>query len=212
MMSGLIKFPNPYLAGDCEILHIGGELSPDNLINAYKKGIFPWYSEYDPVLWWCPLVRHLLFTDNFRIPKSIRKNIRKKGYSITFNKHFNTVIKKCAEVKRNGQHETWITNDMIDAYIKLHKLGYAYSIEVWQNKGIVGGLYGLQIGNYACGESMFHETDNASDAALIKLLQTAEEKNIGFIDCQVTSDHIFRYGAAQVTREFFLNLLYRELS
>ncbi|WP_083816887.1 hypothetical protein [Flexistipes sinusarabici] len=96
--------------------------------------------------------------------------------------------------------------------MKLHKLGYAYSIEVWQNKDIVGGLYGLQIGNYVCGESMFHEADNASDAALIKLLQTAHEKNIGFIDCQVTSDHIFRYGAAQVTREFFLNLLYRELA
>jgi leucyl/phenylalanyl-tRNA--protein transferase len=197
-------FPDTALAEPDGLLAIGGDLSVDRLLLAYQSGIFPWFSEEDPILWYAPHERCVIFPDRVKVSKSMRKIINSDAFEITVNKSFTEVILNCATVPRLGQDGTWITNDMQNAYINLHKRGIAHSIEVWQKDVLVGGLYGVKIGNVFCGESMFSKVSNASKVALIHLAT-----NMGFelIDCQLPNDHLMSMGAEMISREEYLKIL-----
>lgn len=191
------------------LLALGGDLSVDRLVTAYKKGIFPWYSDDQPIMWFSPDPRMVLFPDELKISKSMRQVLRKKGFNVTFNTDFKGVIKNCANINRNNQEGTWITTDMQNAYIKLHALGYAKSVEVWENEELVGGLYGIWLAdkNIFCGESMFAKVSNASKYGFIKLIQWLQEKEVRLIDCQVYTDHLASLGAREISREEFMKFL-----
>ncbi|WP_298782001.1 leucyl/phenylalanyl-tRNA--protein transferase [uncultured Polaribacter sp.] len=199
-----IEFP-PYNFTTKEgIIALGGDLSTERLIYAYKNGIFPWFSEDDPIVWYCPHERMVLFPDDLKISKSMQKIIKKNEFTITENTTFEEVIYNCKSIDRNDGLGTWITDDMQQAYINLHKKGIAKSIEIWQNKKLVGGLYGLEINNIFCGESMFSKISNASKLAFIYLVKN---KNYKLIDCQVYNDHLASLGAKEIDRNLFLNIL-----
>ena len=197
-------FPDTALAELDGLLAIGGDLSVDRLLLAYQSGIFPWFSEDDPILWYAPHERCVIFPDRVKISKSMRKIINSDAFEITVNKSFTEVILNCATVPRFGQDGTWITNDMQNAYINLHERGIAHSIEIWQEQALVGGLYGIKIGEVFCGESMFSKVSNASKFALIHLAT-----NMGFelIDCQLPNDHLMSMGAEMISREEYLKIL-----
>lgn len=199
-----IIFPNPELAEDDGLLAIGGDLSIERLLTAYYNGIFPWFSEDDPILWYSPPQRFVLYPQKIRISKSMKKIIKENIFQITINKAFPEVITNCAKSKRKEQDGTWITGEMQQAYIDLHKAGFAYSVEAWQNKKLVGGLYGLLINGVFCGESMFSEVSNASKAALIWLVQNLE---LRLVDCQVYTQHLESLGAELIDRKDFLEIL-----
>lgn len=197
-------FPNPSLAEEDGLLAIGGDLSSERLILAYQNGIFPWFNEETPILWYSPHERLVLFPEEIKISKSMRQIINSQKFKITFNTAFKEVIRACAEMKRDGQDGTWITQDMQQAYIQLHDLGFAHSIEVWQNKELVGGLYGVLVNRVFCGESMFSKQSNTSKLALIWLCQNA---NIKLIDCQIYSEHLEKLGAKLISRAEFMDYL-----
>lgn len=197
-------FPPPELADDDGLLAVGGNLSPQRLINAYSQGIFPWYSDETPILWYSPHERFVLFPDKVKISKSMRQVIRSNQFSITLNKAFPDVIRECSAKARKDQDGTWITQDMQDAYIRLHNLGKAHSIEVWNELELVGGLYGVSTGKVFCGESMFSHTSNVSKLALIWLCQT---QGYHLIDCQIESEHLKSLGAELISREEYLKFL-----
>lgn len=197
-------FPPPELADDDGLLAVGGNLSPQRLINAYNQGIFPWYSDETPILWYSPHERFVLFPDKVKISKSMRQVIHSNQFSITLNKAFPDVIRECSAKARKDQDGTWITQDMQDAYIRLHNLGKAHSIEVWNKLELVGGLYGVSTGNVFCGESMFSHTSNVSKLALIWLCQT---QGYHLIDCQIESEHLKSLGAELISREEYLKFL-----
>jgi leucyl/phenylalanyl-tRNA--protein transferase len=197
-------FPNTALAEPDGLLAIGGDLSVDRLLLAYQSGIFPWFSEDDPILWYAPHERCVIFPDRINISKSMRKIIKSEFFQITTNQSFEEVILNCATVPRIGQDGTWITNDMQNAYINLHEKGIAHSIEVWENQVLVGGLYGIKIGKVFCGESMFSKVSNASKFALIHL---ATNMDIELIDCQIPNDHLMSLGAEMISREAYLDML-----
>lgn len=197
-------FPNPALAEEDGLLAVGADLSPERLILAYQNGIFPWYNEETPILWYSPHERFVLLPEEIKISKSMRQIINSQKFKITFNTAFKEVISACAEMKREGQDGTWITQEMQQAYIKLHELGFAHSIEVWQNKDLVGGLYGVLVNRVFCGESMFSKQSNTSKLALIWLCQNA---NIQLIDCQIYSEHLEKLGAKLISREEFMHYL-----
>lgn len=200
-----IKFPDVNEATQDGLLAIGGDLSPERLLLAYSKGIFPWYEKDAPILWWSPDPRFVLFPEKLKVSKSMRQVMRNRNYKVTVNKDFKSVIQECSIVKRNGQEGTWITNPMIDAYIKLHELGYAKSIEVWNDNILVGGFYGVDIGNGVfCGESMFAKESNASKVAFISFIQNTNYK---LIDCQIYTNHLASLGAEEVSRDVFLEYL-----
>lgn len=200
-----IKFPNIALASKDGLLAIGGDLSVERLILAYKSGIFPWFDKDDPVLWWSPDPRFVLFPEKLRISKSMKKVLGSAEFEITLNTDFPAVISACAEIKRNGQDGTWITNEMINAYHELYKLGYVKSVEVWQNGQLVAGLYGIDLGNGVfCGESMFTKVSNASKAGFISFIQNT---NYRLIDCQVFTNHLESLGAEEISRKSFMHLL-----
>lgn len=200
-----IKFPDVNKATKDGLLAIGGDLSVERLVHAYKHGIFPWYSEGEPILWWSPNPRFVLFPENLKISKSMRQILRNKDFTVTVNKAFKEVITECSKVKRNGQGGTWITNGMIEAYSKLHELGYATSVEVWKNNNLVGGLYGVDLNNGVfCGESMFSKVNNASKVAFITFIQNTDYK---LIDCQVYTNHLESLGAEEIPRDVFLENL-----
>ena len=199
-----IEFPPYEFTTDDGIIALGGDLSEERLVFAYKNGIFPWFSEGDPIIWYCPYKRMVLYPNEIRISKSMQKIINKNEFVITENKAFEEVIYNCKNINRNDGFGTWITDDMEQAYINLHKKGIAKSIEVWLNDELVGGLYGLEINNVFCGESMFSKVSNTSKLAFIHLVN---HKNYSLIDCQVYNDHLASLGAKEIDRSLFLEIL-----
>lgn len=202
--SEIIKFPKASLADEDGLLAIGGDLRIDRLLEAYSVGIFPWYSENSPILWYAPPERFVLYPDDINVSKSMKKIMRSMQFTITFNQVFDQVIESCAEIQRKDQDGTWIVDEMKSAYISLHQEGYANSIEVWENGNLVGGLYGILVGKIFCGESMFSKVSNASKAALIFLAQNFD---LELIDCQVYSDHLSLFGAKLISRTDFSRIL-----
>ena len=200
-----IQFPDVSEASPEGVLAIGGDLSVERLILAYKTGIFPWFDDAEPIVWWSPDPRFVLFPEKLKVSKSMRQVLRNSDFEVTVNKNFKSVITECAKMKRDGQAGTWITQHMIDAYIELHKQGYAKSIEVWQNDKLVAGLYGVDLNNGVfCGESMFTKVSNASKVGFITFIQ---HTNYKLIDCQVYTNHLESLGAEEVDREVFLSYL-----
>jgi len=199
-----IWFPDVELADEDGLLAVGGDLSSERLVKAYQSGIFPWFSEDSPILWYAPHERFVLFPDKLKLSKSMRKVLNAGKFKVTYDTAFADVIRACANISRDDQLGTWITNDMQKAYIQLFELGYAHSIEVWENEHLVGGLYGLEINSIFCGESMFSKVSNASKAALICLCQ---EERYKLIDCQIHSDHLESLGAEFISAKQFLHFL-----
>jgi len=202
-----LEFPHPSLASEEGILAIGGDLSTKRLIAAYQKGIFPWFCEGEPILWYSPSWRMVLAPRHFTPSKSLRQTIRKGSFTVTFNQKFKEVIYNCKSIDRQDGLGTWITNDMEQAYIELHKLGIAKSVEVWQNETLVGGLYGVDLGNVFCGESMFSKVSNASKIAFAWLNDYLLKNNYDLLDCQVHNEHLESLGAYEIPRQEYLDLL-----
>ncbi|WP_295770700.1 leucyl/phenylalanyl-tRNA--protein transferase [uncultured Mucilaginibacter sp.] len=199
-----IIFPKPELAEEDGLLAVGGDLSAERLLLAYRHGIFPWYSNDTPILWYSPHERFVLYPDELRVSKSMRQVLRSGKFKATSNTAFENVIEECSAVPRAGQDGTWITEEMKTAYIGLHNLGYAHSYEIWQDDTLVGGLYGVKAGKVFCGESMFSKVSNASKAALITLCTTAAFE---LIDCQVHTEHLESMGARFISRQEYLDVL-----
>lgn len=195
-------FPNPNLANEDGIVAFGGDLNPLRLISAYQSGIFPWYSKDDPILWWSPNPRLIMELDDFKLSRSLKKSIKKFEYKMDTN--FTEVMKKCATTCRPNQHGTWIQDDLIKSFEELHNMGIAHSIETYQDGKLVGGLYGLAVGNLFCGESMFSHISDASKSAYAVLVKHLKEWGYDFIDCQVPTAHLTSLGAKEVSRETFL--------
>ena len=200
-------FPDPALAEENGLLAIGGDLQPERLISAYQNGIFPWFSEGEPVCWFSPHERCVIFPDAIKISKSMQKLFNEGIFKFTTNAAFGKVIEHCSNVERKGQDGTWISGEMKSAYTLLHKMGVAHSVEVWQNNNIAGGLYGVVINNVFCGESMFSLVSNASKAALIWLCS----RNYKLIDCQIPNDHLFSMGAEMISRNDFMKILQQKM-
>jgi leucyl/phenylalanyl-tRNA--protein transferase len=205
-LSDDLIFPPVDLAEPDGLLAYGGDLTKDRLLLAYSKGIFPWYDE-PPILWWCPDPRFVLFPDELKISASMKQVLKKGIFTITINKDFRSVISACRQVPRPGQDGTWISRDVIKAYTALHEAGYAHSVECWQHDQLVGGFYGIQLGNCFFGESMFAHVSNASKAAFITFVQYAADKGLALIDCQVYTDHLASLGAKMISREDFLTII-----
>ena len=202
-----LEFPHPCYANEDGILGVGGDLSIDRLLLAYSNGIFPWFNEEDPIIWWSPDPRMVLFPDNLKISKSMRQVIKKNTFEIRYDTAFEKVMRACSTVPREGQDGTWITDDILQAYIALHKAGFAHSVEAWQDGELVGGLYGVSLGNCFFGESMFAKRSNASKAAFIDLVQNLKVRGFNLIDCQVYTPHLESLGASEIPRENFLEIL-----
>ena len=200
-------FPPVQEASSEGILAYGGDLSPERLLLAYQNGIFPWFEGHQPILWWSPNPRMVLYLEELIVSKSMRNVLNRKTFEITFNKNFREVISNCQTIKRDGQYGTWISNDMIEAYCKLHKLGIAKSVEVWQEGVLVGGLYGIDLGHVFCGESMFSKVSNASKVAFITLVAQLKREGYRLLDCQVYNDHLASLGCREIEREVFMGIL-----
>lgn len=183
---------------------MGGDLSPGRLLLAYSQGIFPWYSDTKPILWWSPDPRLVLFPDELKIANSLRRVIKKNIFEVTFDRAFRRVIQACADVRTSVGDGTWITGEMVEAYVRLHELGYAHSFESWHEGQLVGGLYGVALGRVFFGESMFAAKTDASKVALVRMVQLLREWDFEFVDCQTTTEHLKRFGAREITREEFL--------
>lgn len=200
-----IEFPDVSEATIDGLLAVGGDLSSERLVHAYSSGIFPWFDDREPLMWWSPDPRFVLFPKELKVSKSMKQVLKKKSFTVTENKAFRAVIENCAISKREGQSGTWITDAMKEAYIKLHKLGYAKSIEVWQNDDLVGGLYGIDLKKKVfCGESMFAKVSNASKVGFITFVQNSDYK---LIDCQLHTEHLESLGGRHISRLEFLKLL-----
>ena len=210
-LSKELFFPPVSEANSDGILAIGGDLSPERLQLAYKSGIFPWFEEGEPVFWWSPNPRMVLFLDELVVSKSMRNILNRNIFKVTFNQNFRAVISNCQKIKREGQNGTWITNDMMEAYCKLHELGIAKSVEVWQNEELVGGLYGIDLGHFFCGESMFSKVPNASKVAFITLANQLKKDNYNLLDCQVYNEHLESLGCREIEREKFMRILKPEM-
>ncbi|WP_405412388.1 leucyl/phenylalanyl-tRNA--protein transferase [Maribacter sp. Asnod1-A12] len=189
------------------LLAVGGDLSPERLLLAYQSGIFPWFDNDSIILWWSPDPRMILYPNQIKISKSMRKVIRNEQFRLTKNTCFREVLEYCSSVPREGQDGTWITDDMKNAYVELHQKGIAKSYEVWEGDSLVGGLYGVDLGNIFCGESMFSLTSNASKFAFIKLAEELKAKDYKVIDCQLHTDHLESMGAQEIPRKEFMKFL-----
>lgn len=200
----VLLFPRPELADEDGLLAVGGDLSTARLNLAYSLGIFPWYSEETPILWYSPHERFVLFPEKVKVSKSMRKFLKSEVYTVTENQAFEQVIKSCASVERKDQDGTWILSEMQEAYLNLHRDGIAHSIEVWLDNELVGGLYGVKTGNVFCGESMFSTAANASKTALIWL---CKHKHYSLIDCQFHTEHLESMGAEYISREEYMRIL-----
>lgn len=195
-----LKEPNGLIA-------IGGDLSLTRLVSAYRQGIFPWFSDDEPILWWNPDPRMVLFPDELKVSDSLKKTIKKQNFEIRFNSAFRAVITACSSALRAGQHGTWITQDIIDAYCNLHDAGYAVSSEAWLNGKLVGGCYGVKIGHMFYGESMFTDVSDASKVAFVHLVQHLKSERVDMIDCQMKTAHLARFGAREISRLEFMQKL-----
>jgi leucyl/phenylalanyl-tRNA--protein transferase len=204
LSENIISFPKPELADEDGLLAVGGDLSPARLILAYQNGIFPWFSDESPILWYAPHKRFVLFPEKLKISKTMLKFLKTNNLKVTYDTAFSEVIRACATISREDELGTWITNDMQKAYIQLFDLGYAHSVEVWENDQLVGGLYGVEMNSVFCGESMFSKVSNASKVALISLCQNKKYK---LIDCQVHSDHLESLGAEFISTNQFVEYL-----
>ncbi|MDI5893778.1 leucyl/phenylalanyl-tRNA--protein transferase [Flavobacterium algoritolerans] len=206
-LTATLLFPPVSLTNSSGILALGGDLSPERLQLAYKSGIFPWFEDGEPITWWSPNPRMVLFLDELIVSKSMRNILNRNSFKVTFNQNFRDVISNCQNIKRDGQNGTWITNDMIEAYCKLNELGSAKSVEVWQNDELVGGLYGVDLGNVFCGESMFSTVSNASKVAFIALVNELKAANYKLLDCQVYNPHLESLGCREIERTDFMEIL-----
>lgn len=202
-----IVFPDPQFAEPDGLLAVGGDLSAERILAAYKAGIFPWFSDEYPILWWSPDPRMVLFPDEFKRYKSLRRIVEKEKFQVTFDREFKAVMNHCAAVPRKGQDGTWITDTMIEAYYALYKSGYAHSVEVWHEEKLVGGLYGVLIDKVFFGESMFHLVSDASKVALWHWVDYLIQKEVELIDVQQETDHLRYMGARLISRESFITLL-----
>jgi len=201
-----IVFPPVELATKEGIIAVGGDLSVPRLLSAYKQGIFPWYSPPDPILWWSPNPRMILFPHEVRVSKSMEKIIKKKVFAFSCDKYFKEVMLGCRSPRKDGPG-TWISDEILEAYCRLHELGYAHSVEVWQNDELAGGLYGVSLGSVFIGESMFFKVSNASKAAFIVFVKRLAELGFSLIDCQVYTPHLASLGAWAIPRREYLKLL-----
>jgi len=211
LLSDTIEFPPPHLATEDGLLAVGGDLSQKRLLLAYRMGIFPWFSNNEPILWWSPDPRFVLYPHEIKVSKTLKKVIKKDMFSVTMDLAFNEVINQCAQVRLGKNQGTWIVKDMIDAYCNLHESGFAHSVEVWLQGDLVGGLYGVSLGMCFFGESMFTLVSNASNVGLVKLVEHLKELSFDLIDCQVPTEHLIRFGARQIPRMRFLNQLEKSL-
>jgi leucyl/phenylalanyl-tRNA--protein transferase len=212
LLSGAISFPPVYLAEPDGLLAIGGDLTAKRLLLAYREGIFPWYSEGNPILWWSPDPRLVLYPDEIHISRSLRKELGRRRFKVTTDRAFHSVIRQCAAIRLETGDSTWLNREMILAYDRLFELGLAHSIEVWQQSSLIGGLYGLALGRCFFGESMFSRVNNASKTALVALCRHLQGEGFGLIDCQVASDHLMRLGAREIPRSRFLSELKKLLT
>lgn len=200
-------FPPPDYADPSGLLAVGGDLSNERLLEAYRLGIFPWYSDDQPILWWSPDPRLVLDLNDFKISRSLRKTLKRGVFQVTLDHAFEEVIRACAVVPREAQNGTWITNEMLKAYVNLHGLGYAHSVESWFGGKLAGGLYGVSLGKCFFGESMFHLKTDASKVALATLVEKLRSWDFHFIDSQMTTEHMLRLGAKELPRRIFLKRL-----
>jgi leucyl/phenylalanyl-tRNA--protein transferase len=204
-------FPPPDYADASGLLAVGGDLSCERLLEAYRLGIFPWFSDDQPILWWSPDPRLVLRLDEFKVSRSLRKTLKKGVFKVTFDRAFEEVIRGCASVPREHQNGTWITHEMAEAYIKLHGLGYAHSVEAWCGEELAGGLYGVSLGKAFFGESMFHRRTDASKVALAVLVEKLRDWKFNFVDAQMTTEHLLSLGAMEMSRRIFLRRLQSSL-
>jgi len=204
LLSDKIAFPHSHLAQKDGLLAVGGDLSQDRLLLAYKMGIFPWYSDSEPILWWSPDPRFVLYPDDIKISKTLKKIIQKDIFHITIDQAFSQVITSCARIRLQNNEGTWIDKDMIKAYCKLHESGFAHSVEAWHEGELAGGLYGVSLGRCFFGESMFTRISNASNVAFVFLVEYLKSLSFDMIDCQVSTEHLVRFGAKEIPREQFL--------
>jgi leucyl/phenylalanyl-tRNA---protein transferase len=202
-----LRFPPPEYADPDGLLAIGGDLAPERLLLAYRMGIFPWYADDTPILWWSPDPRLVLFPAELRVSRSLRRVIAKGAYTVTIDRAFRAVIEQCAALRRENQEGTWIVPEMEQAYCRLHTLGYAHSVECWNDGNLAGGLYGVALGRVFFGESMFSRQTDASKVALVHLVNTLRSKGYEMIDCQVTTRHLQSLGAREIPRREFLKRL-----
>ena len=206
-LTEVLYFPPVTEASSEGILAYGGDLSQERLLLAYESGIFPWFEEDQPILWWSPDPRMVLFLDELVVSSSMRSVLNGGRLNVTFNQNFREVILNCQQVKRGGQQGTWITDQMVEAYCKLHESGIAISVEVWEMEQLVGGLYGIDLGHVFCGESMFSKVSNASKVAFIALVDFLKKSNYKLLDCQVYNEHLASLGAREISREHFMSML-----
>ena len=206
-----ISFPPVYKANENGLLAIGGDLSIERLLLAYRSGIFPWYNEDEPILWWCPDPRFVLFPEKLKFSKSMKPVLQNGKFNFTINKAFEQVIQHCKTIARKDQEGTWIQADVQRSYIELLALGYAHSAEAWYNGELVGGLYGVRMGNVFFGESMFSEVSNASKFAFIQYVTQLKKENVQLIDCQIYTEHLESLGAEMVSRGKFIELLNKNI-
>jgi leucyl/phenylalanyl-tRNA---protein transferase len=207
-LTDALAFPDPELAEDGGLLAVGGDLRPERVVLAYRNGIFPWYSEGRPILWWCPSPRFVLLPDELHVGRSLRRAIKREPYRITLDTAFAAVIDRCGHAPRVGQRGTWITNDVRDAFVELHRRGLAHSVEAWEGERLVGGLYGLAMGTVFFGESMFADAPDASKIAFVRLVEQLRTWGFDLIDCQVHPEHLERFGARYVELDEFMRRLH----
>jgi len=203
-------FPDPLKATKEGLVAWGGDLDPRRVLSAYLQGIFPWYNKEDPILWWSPDPRLILYPQNIKISKSLKKSLKK--FEIKINTNFYEVIKNCQETRTKKGEKSWIFEEIIECYSTLHQMGYVKSFETYYEGKLVGGLYGVDLGNVFCGESMFHTKTDASKAALVGLCQYCQNNNYDFIDCQVPTSHLKSMGAIEISREKFIQMLHKSLN
>jgi leucyl/phenylalanyl-tRNA--protein transferase len=200
-------FPSVDTASPEGVVAIGGDLSSERLLLAYQSGIFPWFEDDEPIMWWSPPERMVLFFEDLKISKSMRNILNRQQFKVTFNTAFREVIINCKKISRKDQPGTWITDEMVEAYCLLHELGKARSVEVWQNEELVGGLYGVDLGHVFCGESMFSKVPNASKVAFIYLAKQLVQENYRLLDCQIYNKHLASLGCVEIDRDDFMMVL-----
>jgi len=212
LLSENVAFPPAHFATAEGLLAVGGDLSQERLLSAYRKGIFPWYADNEPILWWSPDPRLVLYPDELHVSRTLNKVLRKNMFTVTVDSAFEDVITACAKARTQNEEGTWIVDDIQAAYCQLHGAGYAHSVETWLNGHLVGGLYGVSLGRCFFGESMFSNASNASSVALVALARHLMTLSFDFIDCQVTTAHLMRFGAREIPRSQFLKELRKALA